>query len=206
MNFTIILIIANIAASLYAWDKKDLYYKWMLNPYKVKRNNQYYRFITSGFIHGDYMHLGFNMIALYSFGNNFESELYKLTGNAYPLYFFGVYLLALIVSDLPTYFKYQNKPNYNSLGASGAVSAIIFACILLDPLGKVYIYFIPIPGFIFGVLYLIYSYYSGKKLEGGVNHDAHFYGAVFGIAAIIALHPKALIEFYDDVISYTLKF
>ncbi len=197
---TLILVILTIAVSFYAWEKKDMYYKWMMNPYKVKREKHYYRFITSGFIHGDWMHLAFNMIALYSFGVHLEAELYTFMGNYYQFYFFGIYFLALIVSDIPTYIKNKNSSSYNSLGASGAVSAIIFACVILDPLSELSIYFVfNLPAFIFGVLYLVYSYYAGKKTVGGINHDAHLYGAVFGVVAIICIHPACLPAFFDQI-------
>ena len=205
MSPTLILVILNVAASFYAWDKKDMYYKWMMNPYKVKRENQYYRFISSGFIHGDWMHLAFNMIALYSFGKHLEGQLYSFTGQYYLFYYFGIYFLALIISEIPTYLKHKDNTNYNSLGASGAVSAIIFACVILDPLSKLELYFIfKLPAFIFGILYLIYSYYSSKKMSGGVNHDAHLYGAVFGIVAILLIHPPALSEFFRQVSTWRL--
>lgn len=196
---TIVLIILNIIASIYAWNNKTVYSKWMMNPYKIHNDNQYYRFITSGFIHGDWIHLAFNMFAFYSFGRVLEYHLASITGGAYQLYFYGIYILALIVSDLPTYFKNKDDENYNSLGASGAVAAIIFACIVVDPLNDVYVYAIPIPGFIFAFLYLGYSYYASKKGLGGVNHDAHFYGAVFGVVSILIINPGAATLFFEQI-------
>lgn len=195
MSPTIVLLILNLFASLYAWNNQDMYYKWMMTPYKVKRNNQYYRFITSGFIHGDWMHLIFNLVALYSFGRYLEIYLFRAVGMNYQLYYYTMYFIALIVSDIPTYLKHRDNPGYNSLGASGAVSAVIFACILFAPLERIYF----LPGFITGTMYLIFSYTVAKRNIGGINHDAHFYGAVCGILFIIILYPPVLTEFYESI-------
>jgi membrane associated rhomboid family serine protease len=175
-----------------------------MNPYKVHTDNQYFRFITSGFIHGDWMHLIFNMIALYSFGSNLEYYLRVFKGPEYQLYYYGLYLVALILSELPTYLKHRNDSGYNSLGASGAVSAIVFACIIVSPLSWLSFFFIPMPAFIFGFLYLAYSYYASKKSLGGINHDAHFYGAVFGVIAIILIHPPTLTNFFEQLSHWSL--
>jgi membrane associated rhomboid family serine protease len=196
---TFIILILTIVASIYAWNNKSIYSKWMMNPYKIHKHDQYYRFITSGFIHGDWIHLAFNMFALFSFGLYLEGYLEAQVGGIYHLYYYGIYLLALIVSDLPTYFKNKDNENYNSLGASGAVAAIIFACIIIRPVGTIYVYVIPVKSFIFGFLYLGYSYYSSKKSLGGVNHDAHFYGAVFGVASILIIDPSASTRFFEQI-------
>ncbi len=200
MSPTIILVILNIGASLYAWNNQDIYRKWMMTPYLVNRENQYYRFISSGFIHGDWMHLIFNMIALYSFGVNLEYYLAAYTGANYQLYYYGLYLLALIISEIPTYLKHKNNPGYNSLGASGAVSAIIFARIIFDPMSEIYF----MPGFIAGALYLLYSYTVGKKGVGGINHDAHFYGALVGILFIVIIHPASVPSFFEQISQWNL--
>lgn len=196
---TLVILVLTIVASIYAWNNKTIYSKWMMNPYKVHKNDQYYRLITSGFIHGDWIHLAFNMFAFYSFGRVLEYHLAGYTGNAYHLYFYGIYLAAMVVSDLPTYFKYRDNENYNSLGASGAVAAIIFACIMLAPLSYIYVYFIKMPGFIFGFLYLGYSYYSSKNSPGMINHDAHFYGALFGVVSILIIEPSAATLFFGQI-------
>jgi membrane associated rhomboid family serine protease len=204
MSPTIILIILNVGASFYAWSNENIYGKWMMNPYRIHHDNQYYRFITSGFIHGDWMHLFFNMFAFYSFGEALEYYLDIYEGATSQLYFYGIYIVALIVSDIPTYLKNKDNENYNSLGASGAVAAIIFACIIINPLSEIYIYFIKIPGFIFGFIYLAYSYYSGKKSLGGINHDAHLYGAIFGVISILIIHPPFLYTFIEQISSWRL--
>jgi len=195
MSLTIIIILITIGVSVLAWNKPDLYEKWMMNPYRVKNNKEYYRFITSGFIHTGYMHLGFNMLALYFFGRNVE-------GYFNAIEFLILYLAGIVVSDISTYIKFQNHSGYRSLGASGAVSAIIFSSILVYPLNTIYIYFIPMNAFIFGILYLIYSYYQAKNSTDNINHDAHFYGAVFGIIYTFILIPGVLTHFFREISSW----
>jgi membrane associated rhomboid family serine protease len=197
ISITLLIIIISIAASLYAWGKPEIYYKWMMNPYRVNRNNEYYRFITSGFIHADYSHLFFNMFSLFFFAQVVENTMGILN-------FLILYILGIIVSDLPTYFKYKNSPHYNSLGASGGVSSVIFASILLDPLNKIYIFFIPvgIPGFIYGLLFLGFCYYMSKRGGDNINHSAHFYGSVFGLVYAAIVLPWALGNFIEQIAGF----
>lgn len=191
MNLTIIIVIITVVASFLAWNKYELYEKWMMIPYRVKHYKEYYRFLTSGFIHSGYMHLGFNMLAFYSFGLLVE---YKLG----PILFLILYLGGIIISDIPTYFKFRNYEQYRSLGASGGVSAVIFSSILFHPLMEMGLLFIPIriSGFIFGIAYLIYSYFQAKKSSDNINHDAHFYGAVFGLLFTAAIDPDIVPAFF----------
>jgi membrane associated rhomboid family serine protease len=199
-NITLIVIIITCAASFYAWNKPEIYGKWMMNPYRVNHHNEYYRFVTSGFIHADYMHLFFNMYSLYLFGRLIESYLG-------PLNFVLLYLAGIIVSDLPTYFKYRKSSHYNSLGASGGVSSVIFSSILLNPLGELGLIFLPglaIPGFIFGLLYLFYCYYMAKRGKDNINHDAHFYGALFGVIYTAIIFPESLSLFVEQVSNWRI--
>jgi membrane associated rhomboid family serine protease len=198
-NITFIVIIITVITSFYAWNKPEVHSKWMMNPYRVNRNNEYYRFITSGFIHADYMHLFFNMYSLYLFGRLTESYLG-------PLNFVLLYLLGIIISDIPTYFKYRNSSYYNSLGASGGVSSVIFSSIFLNPLGEMGMIFIPIfiPGFIFGFLYLIYCYFAARRGGDHINHDAHFYGAVFGIVYTAIVYPGSLSIFFQQILNWRM--
>jgi membrane associated rhomboid family serine protease len=199
MTITTILIIITIAASLYAWSRPDIYEKWMMNPYRVKRNKEYYRFITSGFVHSGYVHLGFNMMAFYSFGT-FVEYSFDAIG------FIFLYLIAIIVSDIPTFLKHQNNPGYRSLGASGGVSAVIFSSILLNPLSGIGLLLIPvrISGFIFGIIYLIYSYYQAKNSGDNIGHEAHFYGALFGVVFTLVIYPEVLTSFISQISSWTM--
>lgn len=199
-SITVILVIITVILSFYAWNKPEIFNKWLFNPYRVKNNNEYYRMLTSGFIHGDYMHLAFNMISLYYMGTALEQVFNVLFGATGPLYYITLYLVAIVVSDLPSFFKHQRNRSYNSLGASGAVSAVIFAGILFFPTQNIYIFFaLPIPAFIFGVLYLVYSYYQGRNTRQIVNHDAHFYGAVFGLVFTIIIFPQVVSHFINEI-------
>lgn len=204
-SLTIAIIILTVLVSLYTMNQREVLYKFMMNPYMVVQRGQYFRLITSGFIHKDYTHLIFNMISLYFFGPNLEYIFSVIFGPLGSAYFMLLYVLGVIVSDLPTLLKHRHNPGYNSLGASGAVSAVIFACIWFDPLMDLYLYLaIPIKGFIFAALYIIYSYISSKRSGDGINHDAHLYGALFGILFCIVLYPHSIQLFLQRISEWRL--
>lgn len=202
MNFTeapitILLIAINVIFSIIGFSNAEMLNKTIGWPYYTKRENQYYRFITSGFLHGDWMHLFFNMFTLYFFGRNIEFLFaeYGLGGN---FAYLALYFLGLIVSDLPSYFKHQDDHSYRSLGASGAVSAVVFAAILFSPWSSIYLYgAIKISATVYAVLYIVYCVYMGKQKNDNVNHDAHLWGSLFGLAftfALIAFFQPDLLE------------
>lgn len=203
MNFlsapiTFGIIALNVVISLIGFSNEEFLDKTMLWPYKIKRQKQYYRFLTSGFIHADFIHLIFNMFSFYFFGRMIEFYFadYGLGGNiAYLL----LYFIALIVADIPSYIKHQNDYNYRALGASGAVSAIIFACILFQPWGTILIYFIPMPFIVFAFLYLGYCIYMSKKNLGHVNHDAHLWGSIFGLVFTIVLIAAKAPQLFPEI-------
>jgi membrane associated rhomboid family serine protease len=202
LTVTNIIIGFTVVVSFYAFNNQEAVRKLIMNPYAVKTKKEYFRFISSGFIHGDHIHLLFNMISMYFFGSIMERIFHEIFGGLGTLYFLALYFLGIIVSDIPTYFKNQNNPAYNALGASGGVSAVIFAFILFLPLEKIYFYFaIPVPGALFGVIYLVYSWYQGKKGGDNINHDAHLYGALFGIIFCLILYPPSLGNFIRQVSS-----
>ena len=202
MSVTLILIVLTVGISIYAWSNQDLMHKWIFHPYSVRKKHEYYRFITSGFLHADWTHLLFNMFSFYMFAQVVEQIFSGVHGPQQgTLYFLLVYLGGIVVSDIYTFLKEHKNYQYHSLGASGGVSAIIFSSILLNPLTKIMIFPIPvgIPGFIFGVLYLVYSYFQAKRMGDNVNHDAHFYGAVFGFLVTFFLVPGALGNFISQI-------
>jgi membrane associated rhomboid family serine protease len=156
-------------------------------PPAITSDRQYYRFITCGFIHADFLHLAFNMFSLYLFGRFVEEQFADIFGTAGKMLYLGMYLLALIVSILPSYLKNKTNLYYRSLGASGAVSAVVFAGLMIAPYIKIGLFIIPpiIPGFVFGPLYLILSAYLDRKGGDNINHSAHLWGALFGVAFLI---------------------
>lgn len=205
MSITLILIIITVATSIYAWNNPLILDKMVLNPAKVTKRKEYYRFITSGFVHADYGHLLFNMLSLWFMGKGIEQIFGMLFGANGAFYFLFLYLAGIVVSDIPTYLKHRNNSNYNSLGASGGVSAVIFAIILIAPLMEVCLYLaICMPGFIFGLLFLGYSFYEAKKGRGYVNHDAHLYGAIFGMVFMALVYPPAVPGFFEQIATWRL--
>lgn len=205
MSLTIILILVTVGISWYAWQNHSLLDKWVMNPARVYKYNEYYRFITSGFIHADVGHLIFNMFSLYFFGEAMEMFMGGIFGSNGTIYYLILYIAGIVVSDIPTFLKHRKNSGYNSLGASGGVSALLFAFILLAPLQKVCLYFaICVPGFIFGAIYMAYSFYESRKMGGNVNHDAHLYGAIFGILFMAVLLPGAIPNFIEQIASWRL--
>ncbi|GAB3987624.1 rhomboid family intramembrane serine protease [Spirosoma daeguense] len=205
MSTTLVIIVVTVIISLMAWNNYSLMDKWVMNPYQVSKRGQYYRLLTSGFLHADWPHLIFNMLSLYFFGGFIEQVFGMLFGSIAPLFFIGFYLAAIVISDIPSFLKHRNNSNYNSLGASGGVSAIVFAGILFRPLTDICLYFaLCIPGFIFGILYLGYSYYESRRGAGSINHDAHFYGALVGVLFMIVVYPPVLPSFFQQIASWRI--
>lgn len=204
MSYTLIIIIATVAISMSGWNKPELQYKLMLNPFAVTRNGQFYRIITSGFVHANWMHLGFNMFTFFFFGRLIENLYTHLLGPSGGYYFLALYLIGIAISDIPSIVKHKDKPHYNSLGASGGVSAVVFSSILFLPTNPICLYgIICIPGFILGALYLIYSYYEGKRMADNVNHHAHLVGAIFGVVFSIFIQPSVIFSFFDQILNYS---
>lgn len=184
MLITYILLGINLLASLYVMEKMDQKYRLMLNPFACKHNGQWYRMITHAFIHADFMHLFFNLFVLYTFGRIVEAEFVAIFDIKGYYYFALLYIGGIFFSTLPSFYKHADNPNYYSLGASGAVSAVVFSFIILYPEMDLYLIFlpIPIPGFIFGGLYLLVEYFLSKRSSSRIAHDAHLFGGLFGIA------------------------
>ena len=188
ISITLIIIITTVIVSLIAFNNQQVMDNLIFYPSAVSEKNQYYRFITCGFIHADIAHLAFNMISFYLFSNALvEPAFIQYFGDYGRAVLLLMYVMALIVCLLPTYWKNKNNENYRSLGASGAVSAVIFAGIIIAPQLQMGFFIIPpvIPGFIFGPLYLICSFYLDKRGGGNINHSAHIWGALFGVVFII---------------------
>ena len=187
LSMTLIIIIITVLVSFSALRNEKIMNDLIFYPPAVSANRQYYRFITCGFIHADIAHLLFNMLSLYLFGRFVEEQFADIFGTAGKILYLVMYLMGLIVSILPTYFKNKNNQYYRSLGASGAVSAVVFAGLMIRPQLEVGFFIIPpiIPGFVFGPLYLIISAYLDRKGGDNINHSAHIWGALFGVAFLI---------------------
>lgn len=198
---TIMLIAVNVLISLLGFYNAVFVDKTILWPYRIKRERQYYRMITSGFLHADFVHLFFNMFTLFFFGRNIEIYFtyYGLGGQFTYLL---LYFTALIVSDISSYLKHKNDYHYKALGASGAVSAVVFAAIVFDPWGAIYLYgAIKISATLYAILFIVYCVYMGKRGQDNVNHDAHLWGSVYGLVftlILIAIQQPAL---FDGIIA-----
>lgn len=205
ISITVIIIAITSVISLVAFTNHNLMDQFIFYPPAVKRG-QVYRFFSCGLIHADWGHLIFNMIALYMFGEIVEAKFVEAFQQYGKLVYLAMYVLALAASVIPTYINNKDNYHYRSLGASGAVSAVIFAGILFRPLVGIGLFFIPvyIAGFIFGIIYILISGWLDKKGGGSINHSAHIFGALFGIAfTIIACQAfsdyPVLANFVDDI-------
>lgn len=197
-SLTIGIIVITCIVSFIGFNNAKVINDLIFWPPAITSRRQYYRFITCGLIHADYIHLAFNMLTLYFFGRIMES--YFLGILELPKYYYlALYVGALAVSNIPSYIKHKNDYNYRSLGASGAVSAVLFAFILLKPWVTIYVFFIPVPAIIYAVLFLAYSVYMSRKGGDYINHDAHFYGALFGMAFTIIVRPEVVSDFITEL-------
>ncbi len=202
MSITLILIIATVLISWPAFSNQDMFYKLMHYPYQEVRNKEYYRLLSSVFLHGSTLHLFINMFVLYQFGTAVENYFVIYFGDAIGrINYLLVYILSGIFGDVPTYFKHKDNQMFSSVGASGAVSGIMLAFVLFNPWSMLLLFFIiPMPAFVAAAAYLIYSSWASKKGGGHIDHEAHFWGAVFGFCFTIALKPSLIAVFLENLI------
>jgi membrane associated rhomboid family serine protease len=187
LSITLILVIITVLVSIGGFSNQKIIDDLIFYPPAISKRKQFYRFFTCGLIHADYGHLIFNMLALYLFGKSVENAFVELFGDSGRYIYLFMYVSALLISLLPTYFRHKDSYQYRSLGASGAVSAVIFAGLMLAPETEVYIFFIPIPipGFIFAPLYLLISVLLDRRGKDNINHSAHIWGSVYGLLFVI---------------------
>ncbi|MGO4294888.1 rhomboid family intramembrane serine protease [Chitinophaga sp. RAB17] len=193
-SISLVIIIITCLISYTALQNYDQLNKLSLQPYMVNRYRQYYRFVTSGFVHADFQHLLFNMLTLWFFGRFIEDVFTSLFHNklVYVLY----YILGIVVANIPSYIKNRNNSDYSSLGASGAISAIVFTAIIVNPWASIYLFFaLKMPAVVYGVLFLGISAYMSRKGGGNINHDAHLWGALFGVVFPLLFHPELGTDF-----------
>jgi len=188
---TIIIIALTAIVSVIAFSNQELFRRLAFNAYDIKHFKNSYRFLSYALIHADWIHLLVNMMVLYSFGRIVEAYYGFYFGTKGILYYILLYVGGTALSTLPSYGKHKDDYHYTAVGASGAVSAVLFASIIFDPMSKIMIFPIPIgiPAIMFGPMYLAYSWYMGKKNIDNVGHDVHFWGAIFGFVFTIILKP-----------------
>ena len=186
-----IIFLITVVTSLYAFSNPEIYGKFMLHPYSVSRGERLYSIITSGLIHKDWMHLIVNMLSYYFFAFPLEKTFASLSSWGH-IQFGALYLISIVLSDISSIMKHKEHFWYNSLGASGAVCAVMFSYILFYPMSKIYLMFIPIgiPAVIFGFMFLGYCWYAARNSRDSINHDAHFYGALTGVLLTIIFYPQ----------------
>jgi len=195
-SITLLIIIVTALISIGAWQDRRVFLALLFEPFVIRARGEWHRFVTHAFIHADGYHLFVNMFVLYMFGANVERLYQGLTDGSGALAFTGLYLGGILFSSLVGYRRHIHDPGYRAVGASGAVAAVLFAHILMLPTQSIYLMFIPIPipSFVFGILYLAYERYMDKRGGDNVAHDAHFHGALFGVVYTAIVEPRLVLE------------
>ncbi len=197
---TLILIAITVAVSWTAFNSESLLGKLQFNASKIYHNHEFHRLITHAFVHANWEHLIVNMIVLYSFGSAIEVYFKSYFGDKALVYYLLLYFGGILASNIYAMIKYYNNYFYNAVGASGAVSGVLFASIFFDPWNMIYFFgILPIPGIVFAVLYLVYSYQMSHKKSDNVAHDAHFLGALYGFIFPVLLNPDLFELFLDKL-------
>lgn len=194
---TLALIAITVAVSMLAWQRPGWLERLIYWPPAVARG-EWWRLLTHGFVHADGSHLAFNMITFYFFGRIMEP---LLTGRIGSLGFALFYLAAIVIAMLPSHVRHRHDSGYRSLGASGAVSAVLFAYILLDPWAMLLVFFVPVPAILFAAAYVIYSAWAMRNPRSRINHGAHLWGGVFGVIFLIVLEPRVLGHFLEALLA-----
>lgn len=197
LSINLLIVVITVVVSLLAFRDSRLIRQLSMVPPAVE-SGQYYRLVTYGFVHADGMHLAFNMITLYFFGRLTEQLLTQIMGaGGYPLF----YLAALLISILPSYLKHREDTRYLSLGASGAVSAVLFIYVLVAPWSMIFVFFLPVPAIVFAVLYVLYSLWMDRRGSDSINHSAHLIGGAFGIVFMLIVEPRLALLFVERLMS-----
>ncbi|MCK4881225.1 MAG: rhomboid family intramembrane serine protease [Bacteroidales bacterium] len=201
---TLIIVIITVITSVAAFRRRELFYRFDLSPAHIVQQREYYRIFTHAFLHVDYFHLGINMLVLYSFGSYIEQIFSELEAAGVifsgPFFYLLLYATSIALASITTIIRYRNDEGYSAVGASGAISAIVFTYIFFAPLEKIYFFMVlPIPGILFGILYLVYSSYMSRRSSDNINHSAHFWGAVVGFVFPILLEPSLFMVFLQNL-------
>jgi membrane associated rhomboid family serine protease len=200
MSITLIIVIITVLISMQGFSNSQVFDRLKHHPYSEARYKEYYRWLSSGFLHGDYIHLALNMFVLWQFGSIVE-QYYKLEFGSFGgmLLFTLMYFSAIVVGDIVTYNKHQENFAYAAVGASGGVAGVLFAYVLFNPWDEIYVYFIPIRAVFAAVLYLFYEQWASKNSNDNIGHDAHFWGALGGLVVTMVLKPSILSNFIDQI-------
>lgn len=196
MLMTLLLIAVTCIVSLIAFSNARAMDALILWPPAIKRRHEYWRLLSYGLVHADGQHLLFNMITLFFFGRAMEGFYAQYLG-AFGFAWF--YLGGLLVSILPSWWTHRNDSNYRSLGASGAVSAVLFAFILFRPWAMIFVFFLPVPAILYAVAYVAYSIYSEHRGMSPINHSAHMWGAAYGILFTVFMEPRVVVFFVEQL-------
>ncbi|MEW9571042.1 rhomboid family intramembrane serine protease [Rhodanobacter sp. Si-c] len=197
MPITLIILAVTCIVSFMALSNGRLMNDLILWPPAISRRREYHRLVTYGLVHADFGHLLFNMITLFFFGRVMEGFYAGELGTfGFALFYIG----ALVVSILPTYLKNRDNPNYRSLGASGAVSAVLFGYVLLAPWQRIIVFVIPMPAIVYAMLYTAYSIYMDRRGQDNVNHSAHLWGAAYGVVFTLLVNPRVLPHFLNALL------
>ncbi|MGB0931214.1 MAG: rhomboid family intramembrane serine protease [Chitinophagales bacterium] len=199
---TLFIIAVTGIVSYLAFNDPLLKQKLLFYPYDIEKNKNYFRFISSGFVHADWMHLLFNMWALFLFGEMVEKQFQHLFQEMGLTLYLLLYFGGMVAASSFSYLQHKDNPVYRALGASGAVSAVLFVAIVFDPWMTLIIFPIPLPmpAIFLGIAYLAYSYWAAKKGKDNIGHDAHFYGALFGVLFIFVFRYQTAIEFWQKLV------
>ena len=195
---TLAIIAVTVLVSWLAFNRPALMERLVLWPPAIDRRRQYERLVTHGFLHADLGHLLFNMITLYFFGRLVEQWFVPYIGS---IGFVLFYLSAIVVAILPTYLRHRHDASYRSLGASGAVSAVLFAFILVQPWSLIFVFVIPVPAIVYGVLYVGYSIWMDRRGRDNTNHSAHLWGAGYGVLFTLMMEPRVAASFLQRLAS-----
>ncbi|MEM7764154.1 MAG: rhomboid family intramembrane serine protease [Pseudomonadota bacterium] len=198
MTFTLFIVAVTCGVSLLFMDNGGVKSQLLFHPVTIRERKQWYRFLSSGLIHADFLHLAINMFVLWSFGTALESFYYPAALQPFALHkFMFLYVGGIAVASIPAYLRYRNNPHYAALGASGGVSAVVFAVIVFDPWQNLYLYgVLPIPQILGGAAYLYYSWYMDKRGTDNIGHMAHFTGALWGFVFTIVMNPALFGHFF----------
>jgi len=209
VSITLLIIIVTCIVSYYAGltpqdrqSRPGIFDQLKHYPVAEKRNKEYHRFLSSGFLHGSWMHLIFNMYVLHTFGGAVEDIFVDKFGSFGRITYLLMYLAGIVIADIPSYLRHQSNPGFASIGASGAVSSVLFIFIMFYPLtGLTFIFFpfFSFPAIVLGIGYLVYSSWASTNRNDNIDHSAHFAGAIFGIVFIIVTYPKIIGEFIQSV-------